>query len=79
MIHLREVFKDNRYPEHVIKKAAKPRPSRELDEQPRATIYIPCVSGLSEDIRRVGRKHDSKTVSKTLFCTSPSVDAGKRH
>ena len=46
-IHLREVLKDNRYPEHVIKKAAKARPSREPDEQPRATIYIPYVSGLS--------------------------------
>ena len=66
-IHLREVLKDNVYPEHVIKKAAKPRPSREPDEQPRATIYIPYVSGLSEDIRGVCRKHHIKTVYKTPF------------
>ena len=66
-IHLHEVLKDNGYPEHVIKKAAKPRPSREPDEQPRATIYIPYVCGLSEDIRRVCRRHDIKTVFKTPF------------
>ena len=62
---LTKVLKENGYPAHIIRNAAKPKPPREPEEPPTSTVYIPYVAGLSEDLRRICKKHNIRTIFKT--------------
>ena len=63
--HLRGVLEGNGYPETSVKTASKPRRAAEPTEEPRATAFIPYVAGLSEDVRRVCRRYDIRTVFRS--------------
>ena len=63
--HLFEVLKTNGYPEHVIRSAARQRERRQ-EETPKYTICLPYVSGVSEDLRRVCRRFDIRSVFTTV-------------
>ena len=56
--HLRGVLEGNGYPQAFVKMASRPHTAREPAEEPRATAFIPYVAGLSEDVRRVCRRHN---------------------
>ena len=61
--HLRGGLEGNGYPEaFVIAMASRPHTVREPAEEPRATAFIPYVAGLSEDVRRVCRRYNIRTV-----------------
>ena len=60
--HISEVLKANRYPAHIIRSAQRPRGAKVEAETLKYTICLPHVSGLSEDVRRVCRKFDIRTV-----------------
>ena len=60
--HLRGGLEGNGYPEAFVKMASRPHTVREPAEEPRATALIPYVAGLSEDVRRVCRRHNIRTV-----------------
>ena len=60
--HLSMVLSNNSYPNHVIQAAAKPKKKKPQEEQPQHTIYLPYVAGVGEDLRRVCRKHQIRTV-----------------
>ena len=65
--HLGMVLRTNGYPVHVIQAAARPRKKRTtLEEQPKYTICLPYVAGVGEDLRRVCRKFDIRTVFTTM-------------
>ena len=68
--HLRMVLRANDYPEHVIQAAAKPKKKRTTttEEQPKYTICLPYIAGIGEDLRRVCRKYNIRTVFTTM-CT----------
>ena len=63
--HLRGVLEGNGYPGTFVKTASKPRRAAEPTEEPRATAFIPYVAGLSEDVRRVCRRYDIRTVFRS--------------
>ena len=60
--HLDIVLQANGYPDHIIRSAARPRKGREPEETPKFTICIPYVAGVGEDLRRVCRRYDIRTV-----------------
>ena len=45
--------------------ASRPHTAREAAEEPQATAFIPYVAGLSEDVRRVCRKYNIRTVFRS--------------
>ena len=47
------------------KMASKPHTAREPAEEPRATVFIPYVAGLSEDVRWVCRRYNIRTVFRS--------------
>ena len=60
-------MKSYEYPEYIIRSAAKPRKERELEEKtPEYTICLSDVVGVSEDLRRVCRRYDIRTVFTTI-------------
>ena len=63
--HLTQVLQENGYPYEVVRTASRPRLQRTQEEQSRHTLYIPYVSGLGEDLRRVCRKYNIRTVFRT--------------
>ena len=64
--HLDLVLRNNGYPDHVISSATRPsKVNHDPEETPKHTICLPYVSGLSEELRRVCRKFDIRTVFKT--------------
>ena len=56
---------------HIIKSAVRPRREGEPKESPKCTIRVPYVSGLSEDLRRICRRYDIRTVFTTTSTLSP--------
>ena len=62
--HLTDVLRENGYPNSFITSASRPRPPRDQDES-QAVIYLPYVAGLSEDIRRVCREFNIRTVFRS--------------
>ena len=62
--HLTQVLQENGYPYEVVRTASHPQQQR-TQEQPCHTLYIPYVSGLGEDLRRVYRRHNIRTVFRT--------------
>ena len=50
----------------LIRSAARPRREREPEETPRYTICIPYVSGVGENLRRVCRRYDIRTIFTTI-------------
>lgn len=61
------VLSTNGYPEHVIRAAANPRKKKQQQEEPpKHTICLPYEAGLGEDLRRVCRKYDIRTVFTTM-------------
>ena len=60
---INDVLKANGYPAHIIKSAQ--RSKRRQEEEPKHTISLPYVSGLSENLRRVFR-FDIRTVFDTI-------------
>ena len=69
--HLRRVLNTNGYPNRFINRSTAPHSQRHSEESktPAATISIPFVSGISEDIRRVCGKYDVRVsfrAGKTL-------------
>ena len=65
--HLWKVLRDNGYPDHIITTAANWKGRRQLaEEEPKYTICLPYVAGLSEDLRRVCRKYGIRTVFTTI-------------
>ena len=63
--HLTQALQENGYPYEVVRTASRPRLQRTQEEQPCHTLYIPYVSGLGEDLRRVCRKYNIRTVFRT--------------
>ena len=63
--HLRGVLEGNGYPEAFVKMASRPHTAREPAEERRATVFIPYVAGLSEDVRRVCRRYNIRTVFRS--------------
>ena len=64
--HLDRVLRTNGYPQHIIRSAARPRKEREPEATPKYTVCIPYVSGVGEDLRRVCRRYDIRTVFTTI-------------
>ena len=60
--HLADILGAKEYPERIIKIAVRPRREREPKESPKYTIRLPYVSELSEDIRRICRRYNIRTV-----------------
>ena len=60
--HLRGGLEGNGYPDAFVKMASRPHTVREPAEEPRATAFISYVAGLSEDVRRVCRRYNIRTV-----------------
>ena len=66
--HLREVFKANGYPETVVKRNLRARPTptnSSRTSQPAPKLLLPYVPGLSERIERVCRPLGVKTVCRS--------------
>ena len=62
------VLRTNGYPEHVIEHATKPRRKKTTrEEQTKYTICLPYIAGIGEDLRRVCRKFDIRTVFTTTY------------
>ena len=61
--HLDIVLRVNGYPAHIIRSAARPRKEREH----KYPVCIPYVAGVSEDLRRVCRRYDIRTVFTTIY------------
>ena len=61
---IRMVLRTNGYPEHVIQAAARPRKRTSQEQSTKCTICLPYVAGVREDLRRVCRKFDIRTVSQ---------------
>ena len=59
------VLESNGYPDHFIWLAAKQKTRKEPEEKPKYTVCLPYVSGLSENLRRVCRSFDIRTVFTT--------------
>ena len=59
------MLRTNGYPEHIIQAAARPRKGTTQEEQPKYTICLPYVAGVGEDLRRVCRTFDIRTVFTT--------------
>ena len=64
--HISEVLKTNGFPEYIIKSAQKPRGAKVEEKTLKYAICLSYVSGLSEDVRRVCRKFDIRTVFTTI-------------
>ena len=84
--HLTSVFQQNWYPFHFIHEALRQRSNPEQPE-PRATISIPYVKGISEKIKRICAKdrihvyfNSSRTtgslLSRVRSCTDPNDTTG---
>ena len=63
--HLKEVLGHNGYPARFIRNSTRPTRRVEEQESPVATISIPYVAGLSEDIRRIAWRHNIRTTFRT--------------
>ena len=63
--HLTQVLMENGYPYGVVKTATEDRQFRREDDQQRHTLYISYVSGPGEDLRRICRKFNIRTVFRT--------------
>ena len=62
-----EVLRVNDYPHHIIRSAARQREnSRQQDRTTHYTICLPYVYGASEDLRRVCRRYNIRTVFTTI-------------
>ena len=71
--HLTQVLKKNDYPKVVIRSAQRKRKDKislDQQEQPRGVLMIPYISGLSEELRRVGHKYNIKTIFRTTRPTA---------
>ena len=64
--HLNMVLRTNGYPTHVIQAASRLKKKTTPEKQTKCTIYLPYIAGVGEDIRRVCRKFDIKTVFTTM-------------
>ena len=64
--HLAGVLEENGYPDHIIRLAAAPRREKQPEEEPKHTICLPYVAGVSEDLRRICRRFDIRTVFTTI-------------
>ena len=63
--YLTQVLLENGYPHGMVKMATQERQGRREEEQPHHTLYIPYVSGLGEDLRRISRKFNIRIVFRT--------------
>jgi len=63
--HLTEVLGHNGYPVTYIRNSTQPTRRAEEQEPPKATISIPYVNGLSEDIRRIAWGYNIRTTFRT--------------
>ena len=65
--HLTRVLKSNGYPGGFIRSATAPRPEQrsQQEETPTATIAIPYIMGVSEEIRRVCRAYKIRVAFKS--------------
>ena len=78
--HLSMVLSNNGYPNHIIQAAATPKKKKPQEEPPEHTIYLPYVAGVGEDLRRVCRKHQIRTVFTTTNMHSwPTTHQSERH
>ena len=60
-----EVLKANGYPVHITRSARKFRKREQEEEESKYRICLPCVSGLNEDLRRILRRFDIRTMFTT--------------
>ena len=72
--HLARVLKQNAYPANFIRNASAPptqetadtsNRDEEQEEERGPLVVIPCVAGMSEDVRRVCRKFNIRVVFKS--------------
>ena len=63
--HLEKVLEHNGYPARFIRNSTRPTRRVEEQESPKATISIPYVAGLSEDIRRIAGGYNIRTIFRT--------------
>lgn len=65
--HLTDVFKCNGYPQGFIKRAVTKSKPTQMDErlEPKATVSIPYVRGVSEKLRRICRKANIRVCFKS--------------
>ena len=59
--HLRKILHTNGYPNRFISKAMMIQAHKAPDRAPKATIVIPCISGVSEEIRRICSRYNVTT------------------
>jgi hypothetical protein len=64
--HLTQVLRDNGYPCELIRSVSQPSKGRVHEEDPRHMIYIPYATCLGEDLRWVCRRHNVRTIFKSL-------------
>ena len=65
--HLVQILRSNGYLDHIITSASKLKKRNEQEEeQPNHTLSLFYVLGVSEDLRRVCRKYNIKTVFTTV-------------
>ena len=65
--HLVQILRGNGYPDHIISSASRLKKRNEHEEEPpKHTLCLPYVSGVSEDLRRVCRKYNIRTVFTTV-------------
>ena len=66
---MHKVLNANRYPEHFISRATAPAKSSnrtEPDWEPKITITVPYVAGVSEEIRRISNTFDIRVAFRTV-------------
>ena len=61
------VLQTNGYPQHIINRTARPKvKQRQQEEPPKYTVCLPYVKGIGEDLRRVCRKYDIRTIFNNM-------------
>ena len=65
--HLVQILRSNGYPDHIISSTSRLKKRNEHEEEPpKHTLGLPYVLGVSEDLRRVCRKYNIRTVFTTV-------------
>lgn len=61
-----DMLRSNGYPDKIIQKASKERQPRQPTEENLSICVIPYMKGISEQLKRIGKKYKIRTAFKTI-------------